>query len=254
MGGCGKSPESWDENSMVHAPADALGLYQAFTIPEIVETVDRGEVLRYLGYPSGVAPSRRVAEMVEPWIQAAAELAAPRATYLVLPVTVKSRRVLGVQTADGNTELRGAIGEFLEPAQFVAAFVATAGAGIENRASELLGQGETLPAMIVNAVGAERAEAAEAAVIAQLKAKAAPLGLATTLPYSPGYCGMKLTEQRKLFALFDGENLGVTLTDDYLMRPLKSISGLIGLGPAEQVAAVGSPCDRCELYRCAMRR
>jgi hypothetical protein len=239
---------------MTDSRFQALDLFEPFAVGRVDEPVDRGEVLRYLGYPAGVAPSRRIAAMVDPWIEEAAQLAAPRATYLVLPVTAKSRRILQLRTAAGSTEFKGAIGEFLAPAQLVAAFIATAGLPIEARASELLGQGESLPAMILNAVGAERAEAAEAAVLSQLRAKAAPLGLAPTLPYSPGYCGMKLTEQRKLFALFDAANIGVALTDDCLMRPLKSVSGLIGLGPAEHVAAAGSPCDRCELYTCAMRR
>jgi hypothetical protein len=38
------------------------------------------------------------------------------------------------------------------------------------------------------------------------------------------------------------------------MQPLKSVSGLIGIGLAEQVQSYGSPCDRCELYACSMRR
>jgi hypothetical protein len=239
---------------MVPSPIDVLGLFDPLAIREVLEPVDRSEVLRYMGYPAGVAPSRRMDELIEPWIQEAAGLAAPRATYLVLPVASKNRRTLQLQTAAGTVEFHGAIGEFLEPAQFAAAFVATAGAVLEERASELLRQGDSLSALVVNAVGAERAEAAEAAVIDQLRAKAAALGLAPTLPYSPGYCGMKLTEQRKLFALFGGASVGVTLTDDCLMRPIKSVSGLIGLGPASQVATFASPCDRCELYSCAMRR
>jgi hypothetical protein len=65
---------------------------------------------------------------------------------------------------------------------------------------------------------------------------------------------MALTEQHTLFGLFGDYDVGVTLTDTCLMRPLKSISGLIGLAPADRVEALGSPCDRCELYSCGMRR
>lgn len=108
--------------------------------------------------------------------------------------------------------------------------------------------------MILNAIGAERAEAAEAVVIRQLREAAQPAGLAPTLPYSPGYCGMKLVEQRKLFSLFDTQRVGVTLTPECLMQPIKSVSGLVGLGLAEDVVAFGSPCDRCELQNCNMRR
>jgi cobalamin-dependent methionine synthase I len=136
----------------------------------------------------------------------------------------------------------------------VAAFIATAGPDVELLASELMRRGDPLAAMIVNAVGAERAEAAETTVIEQLCEQAQKYAFAPTLPYSPGYCGMALAEQRTLFRLFGDFDVGVTLTDRCLMQPLKSVSGLIGLGPTDRVREFGSPCDRCELYSCAMRR
>jgi cobalamin-dependent methionine synthase I len=115
-------------------------------------------------------------------------------------------------------------------------------------------QDDELAAMIVNAVGAERAEAAEAKILERLREQAGEFGFCPTLPYSPGYCGMALSEQRTLFDLFRDFDVGVTLSDSCLMQPLKSVSGLIGLGPSERVQESGSPCDRCELYNCAMRR
>ena len=115
-------------------------------------------------------------------------------------------------------------------------------------------RGYQLAALVVNAVGAERAEAAQAAVIGRLLAAAPATRLVPTLPYSPGYCGMALTEQRTLFGLFAGHAIGVSLSAGCFMRPLKSVSGLIGLGPPEAVAQFGSPCERCDAPRCHMRR
>src|SRR5262245_33730301 len=81
--------------------------------------------------------------------------------------------------------------------------------------------------LIVNSCGAERAKAAEAAVIVELTGPwPSPQGLALTLPYSPGYCGMALTEQRALFAVLGGDRVGVRLSADCTMVPLKSVSGL----------------------------
>jgi cobalamin-dependent methionine synthase I len=169
-------------------------------------------------------------------------------------VAVIDQRSLRLETPTHVEAFVGAIGEFLGVSRYVAAFIATAGPGVERLASERMQAGDDLAAMIVNAVGAERAEAAESVVIERLRVQARGEGLAPTLPYSPGYCGMALTEQRKLFALLGDETAGVTLTDACLMRPLKSVSGLIGLGPADEVQAHGSPCERCELHSCAMRR
>ena len=223
-------------------------------IESVEEPVDRDEVLRYLGYPAGVPPSAHIQNELERWIVAADERAAPQATYLVAPIAEIDRRLLRFETSKPVEAFAGAIGEFLGVSKYVAAFIATAGPGVERLASERMKVGDELAAMIVNAVGAERAEAAESVVIEELRERGRAFGLAPTLPYSPGYCGMALTEQRKLFALFGDETAGVTLTDDCLMRPLKSVSGLIGLGPADDVRTHVSPCDRCELQNCAMRR
>jgi len=223
-------------------------------IEQVDEIVDRAEVLRYLGYPAGVFPNAQIQDILDYWVEQADRLATPRAIYVVLPVAEKDRRRMRLQTARGMVEFHGAIGEFLGAARSVAAFIATAGGDVVRLASELLVKKDALAAMVVNAVGAERAEAAEAAVIDELREQAGKVGFAPTLPYSPGYCGMALTEQTKLFSLFDQENIGVTLSADCLMRPLKSVSGLIGLGPASEVEQFGSPCDRCELHDCAMRR
>jgi len=224
-------------------------------IDDVPRQVDRGEVLRYLGYPQGVEPAQRLVSILDEWVEAAGRRATPRATYVVLPVTLLSNRRLKVQTPDGaETTFNGAIGEFLGAAQYLSVFIATAGPGVEQLATELMNDGDPLAGMIVNAVGAERAEAAESVVIDKLRESAREHDFAPTLPYSPGYCGMGLVEQRTLFGLFGTTDVGVTLTDSCLMQPLKSVSGLIGLGPADRVQAFGSPCDRCELYNCSMRR
>ena len=59
-----------------------------------------------------------------------------------------------------------------------------------------------------------------------------------TLRYSPGYCGMDIGQQRKLFQLVQADAVGVTLLPSMLMHPLKSISGLVGLAPKEAVSRI----------------
>ena len=247
-------PPAWEN---VVLPHESL-LDRSAGTPQVIESVetdiDREEVLRYVGYPVGMTPTAQMQRELDYWIDQARQFAVPQATYLLLPVERIERRELHLRTGEDVVRFHGAIGEFLGPSRWAAAFIATAGPGVEQLARELTHQGNELAALIVNAVGAERAEAAETAVIEQLRQLSAASGLAPTLPYSPGYCGMALTEQRALFALFRGQTVGVTLTEDCLMRPLKSVSGLIGLGPANEITIHGSPCDRCELYSCAMRR
>lgn len=220
----------------------------------ITTPIDRDEVRRYLGYPRGALGNPRVQATLEHWIAEAAARAEPKAIYQVFPVADISKRHVRAVTPRGPAEFHGAIGEFLGPVDWLALFIATAGPGVERLASELMAEGDHLGGLIVNAVGAERAEAAEAVVIAELTAQAAPAGLVLTLPYSPGYCGMAITEQRMLFATLDAAAVGVRLSPDCMMVPLKSVSGLIGLGAEGVLAERISPCDRCAMHTCAMRR
>ncbi len=224
------------------------------TVGPVTTPVDAEEVRRYLGYPKHAPVNRKVEDLMTEWIPDGAALADARGVYKVFPVEDAGKKFIRLETDQGLVEFAGAIGEFLGPVEAVAVFIATAGPGVEARAKELLAAGEMLPGLILNAVGAERAEAAEVLVIEALTAVAGPAGLSLTLPYAPGYCGMALTEQRKLFATLDGSRVGVKLTADCLMTPLKSVSGLIGLGPTDRITAQGSPCDRCNLHTCAMRR
>ena len=223
-------------------------------IDHVDSPVDRDEVLRYLGYPQDVTPDGSIMRMLDRWVREAMDLARPRAVYTVLPVVEMDKRRLRLRSTPKETEFRGAIGEFLGGSRQIAAFIATAGSGVETLASQLLREGEDLPAVIVNAVGAERAEAAKAVVIERLREEGAAHDLAPTLCYSPGYCGMALSEQSKLFSLFGDETAGVTLTESQLMCPLKSVSGLIGLMQRERLQQHRSPCDRCEMADCNMRR
>ena len=235
------------------SPAEFIQL-RPHLIDTVTEPVDDGEVLRYLGYPPGRRPNARIEELLRRWIAEAAQRSAPKAAFVILPVLEKAKNRLRVQSVAGQVEFKGAIGRFLGVSELLIVFVATAGPNVEALASELMASGEELPAMIVNAVGAERAEAAESAVIRRVHDQMRAIDFAPTLPYSPGYCGMALTEQQKLFRVFDGMTAGVTLTESCLMHPIKSVSGLVGLAPSSIVKADSSPCERCELHSCNMRR
>jgi len=226
--------------------------------PRTIEGVEappcRSEVLRYLGYPADAVPQRPVEELLERWMEEAGRCARPRAIYRVLPVVTLERSRVCLRTPDGISEFRGSVGEFLAASRYVAAFIATSGPEIDRLADDLGRSGKFLEAMMVAAVGAERAEAAEYAVIEQLNEQAEPEDFMTTLPYSPGYCGMALTEQTGLFALFGDQTLGVTLSPACAMTPQRSVSGLIGLGPTSEIEDQGRACDRCKQANCNMRR
>ena len=97
---------------------------QPRVIDSVDADVDRGEVLRYVGYPAGKTPGTRLQGLIDHWTDAAAKRAKPRAVFVVLPIQQIDRRSLHVQANQEVVKFKGAIGEFLGPSRLVAAFIA----------------------------------------------------------------------------------------------------------------------------------
>lgn len=78
-------------------------------------------------------------------------------------------------------------------------------------------------------------------------------GWGITCTYSPGEETWPLIEQKKVFNLLDVSPIGIELTDSCIMKPLKSISGVLGLGPKDKIDRTRSACDLCSRRDCIMR-
>jgi hypothetical protein len=209
------------------------------------------EVRRHLGYPADALPKARIAERIEVVAAEAEGALRPRGVYAVYAVEAQTPRRIQV----AGVAIRGDVARFVGTVDRIGVVVATAAAGISELSERYARDGDSLDAWIADAIGSWAAEAAADAVTDRLTAHAGP-GEAVTLRYSPGYCGMSMAQQRVLFGLVDAEAVGVALLPSMLMRPLKSVSGIVGFGPVAELNAVapGTPCDTCGRLDCHMRR
>lgn len=76
-------------------------------------------------------------------------------------------------------------------------------------------------------------------------------GKKITNRYSPGYCEWPLSGQRDLFAYIGDHPTGITINESCLMQPIKSVSGIIGIGDEVRKRSYG--CDICNSTSCAYR-
>jgi len=134
----------------------------------------------------------------------------------------------------------------------LAIFTATAGPLLEQWSKELLKGKDILKGFIIDAIGSEVVESAADLLEIKLQNVIEKIGLKSTNRYSPGYCGWKVQEQHKLFSLLPKSFCGITLTDSALMIPIKSVSGIIGLG--NQVKKIDYQCSICDLETCFKRK
>jgi hypothetical protein len=114
----------------------------------------------------------------------------------------------------------------------------------------MLSGNEPLKGFIADILGGVVVELAIDQIQQSLSDEMEKSGLHITNRYSPGYCGWHTFEQHKLFALLP-TTMGIRLTDSALMQPVKSVSGIIGIGA--DVRFNPYTCRICEATQCIYR-
>lgn len=133
----------------------------------------------------------------------------------------------------------------LERAERLALFTGTVGAGYEQLHRDYAEQDDPLLIYTLDAAGSELAERVAGRIEQDVGVLARACGMSISNRYSPGYCGWKVAEQHRLFALLPEDFCGITLSSSAMMKPIKSVSGVIGLGHELKHSAYR--CDLCDM-------
>lgn len=152
----------------------------------------------------------------------------------------------------GDFHLGHIIEHQLTGAEAYAFFICTAGTAFEAYQQRLSREGDMVRTFIADALGSVVAERCADSMEQCLQSSIDKLGWNHTNRFSPGYCGWHVSEQQRLFPLFGGQTCGVMLTDSSLMVPIKSVSGVIGLGPS--VRHLDYSCGLCNYDKCYKRK
>ncbi|MBD1389307.1 hypothetical protein IC617_07710 [Neiella sp. HB171785] len=141
---------------------------------------------------------------------------------------------------------------YYKRAEQIAVFACSAGHYIAKRSKQLMAQGLLLEGYVVDVMGSCLVEQAMNQIQHRLQQDLASQGLKITNRYSPGYCSWNIAEQRALFDLLPDKFCGIELTESCLMMPIKSISGLIGVG--SRVRFREHSCEQCNSTTCIYRQ
>jgi hypothetical protein len=171
--------------------------------------------------------------------------------YRILPSDQVSVTDEGILCGDVQISTGAIIASQLKKSKTVALYVSTAGPLIEEWSQQLMSDDDLLKGFLVDSVGSEIADRASEWLEKRIAEHIAPLGWAMTNRYSPGYCDWPVTDQQKIFSFLPPQFCGVSLMSSCLMLPIKSISGVIGLGPEVQRGAY--QCTICDLKDCFRR-
>ena len=189
-------------------------------------SVSRPLVLLRLGYRSAAQVPAKTARILDEVIADAERRLQPRAICVRIDV---ARHQDSILLGDEGNSLRSAsrsLRERLDGCASAVLFAATIGMDIEDRGRALAEAGDLTRSLLLDAYGSSAAIALGLAMETKAAEMLAPLQ--PTKRHAPGYADFELEAQAPLMRMLDAGRIGITLTDDCLMLPAKSITGVIG--------------------------
>lgn len=208
--------------------------------------MDRQEILRYLGAPKSNPQLDQMIDRAESEIEAAAS---PRHVWGLYSLSVEREGVVLGGTYLASKTLAAHLKGCQEA--FLVAF--TLGPKVDALIKRFeLTEMPMVP--VLQACAAVYTEEQADKAQEELEQYAKEKGYYLRPRYSPGYGDFALSNQKFLFdALQVSKKIGITLTENYLMLPMKSITGVVGLSPDPSLCHVGR-CMSCSAENCPFRK
>jgi hypothetical protein len=218
-----------------------------FSVPEL--PINMGWIKTLLGYPEGNLPEP-IPGLIRSILDTAPSHTNIQGGYIIMDqFEILDERIIRLDGLEFHPTK--AIAHQVKSSEKLAFFMMTAGEGITTWSQAELTQGDPMAGYIIDLIGSEIVVAALDMLQENLAGRMKSAGFNITNRYSPGDCGWPVTDQQKLFSLFPKNFCGITLSETSLMHPIKSVSGIIGIG--RDVRKTVYACDLCEMETCLYR-
>jgi hypothetical protein len=213
--------------------------------------IDISHIENVIGYEKG-ENRELVREMIGAVLEDAGKICEIKAEYLIFKEVSFDNEKKSMRVNSIDFKIGKIIWAQIKRSVSVAFFVCTAGEKIGELSRKLMQEKDFLKGYIYDIAGSEIVEAAADLMQATLKEQMENQKFHITNRFSPGYCGWNVSEQQKLFSLIPDNFCGIRLTESSLMDPIKSVSGVIGIG--EDVKLRPYTCNLCDDANCIYRK
>lgn len=216
--------------------------------------IKRKDVIRRLGGREGQSFSHSVRIKLQNSIRKLYRLMNPRLFYLKKRIKLIDKGCIHLKGSMGFKSSK--LSRTLRDCDEVICFITTVGGQIDSEISNMMREGHLSEAYVIDALGSVAVESVAEQFQRYVENECRENSRALTPRFSPGYCDWPLTEQKKLFGLFDSNMTGIELKDSCLMIPRKSISGVFGIYPfyGNSPPPPFNPCRDCSKLDCPSRR
>lgn len=183
---------------------------------------DRKEIYRYLGAKE---PDEELSRLVEERIKECSGISKFSVCFLQSDISLCDDTIC-FSTFEVSSR---ALAKNLSGCEKAVIFAATTGIGIDRLISKY-SVISPVKAVIIQAIGAERIESLCDMFNEEMREKYESEGFLLKPRFSPGYGDLPLETQKDIFNLLKCEKrLGLTLNDNLLMSPSKSVTAIIGI-------------------------
>ena len=214
-------------------------------------TIDQQEIRKVLGYDGESLPSP-FDNYLEEAISYGSKLTDIHATQRLIEEVILDKTQSRILAAGNEFKIGKTVCNELQGSEQLAFFVCSAGKSISEKSALLLRGEDPVLGYVYDVLGTAIVEATGDLMQSHLKQEIEKEGKKITNRYSPGYCHWDVSDQHKLFSLFQDSPCGVSLTASALMFPVKSISGVIGIG--QNVRYRTYQCTLCLSENCIYKK
>lgn len=139
----------------------------------------------------------------------------------------------------------------LKDSETIAFLISSVGEEIEKWSKYFMDNNEMLKGYLIDKIASELVEQLADKTELLLEEELKQNELKATNRYSPGYCGWSVSDQQNLFSLLPTSFCGISVNDNSMMIPIKSISAVIGIG--KNAEKKDYECSICEIDFCYKR-
>ncbi len=212
-------------------------------------------VIQRLGSPNGSCENGLFQKSFEAAHGFLAATAHPRCVVQTVDLATFS----GLYDGDGRNDRDTPLEEVLVRSEALALFAVTLGQNITDKVTGLFSEHDYLTATLLDAMASllaeELVESLEPRFARHIEERKRESTTPAVLAYCPGYCGWHVSGQKALFSVLKPEQIGMSLGAGCMMRPLKSVSGVLVAGVPEihDFDTVYTCCSNCDILECRAR-
>lgn len=212
--------------------------------------IDKNEVLRYLGY-RGQNIDANIGNLLEECINELQIISKGKYVYNIFGIKRCDRRII---LKDTTLSLFGEdINKHLMYSKRCALMAVTLGLEVDKRIA-LYSRTDLTKGIILDACASSAVEELCDCVEGEIKEEAKNMGYEITSRYSPGYGDFPIYVQKSILDVLKAyERIGLTVNENHIMIPRKSVTAVIGFQKVK-CQEKNDKCSGCNQKNCLYRK